>query len=87
MDPTTEKAFEQGADFLKMWSRLMSNKGASGFSFAPGDAPPNAFKQIRSALRESMGKSFETYMWYPEFFDGMKKQMAAAIAFRKQMNE
>ena len=87
MDQTTEQAFQQGADFLKMWSQLMTNMGSAGFSFSPGDTPPDAFKQLRASLLESMGKSFETYMRSPEFLDGMKQQMDGAVAFRKQMNQ
>lgn len=81
-------AFTDAADtYAKFWSAFASRMTGAAFAASPGSAPPEAAREVRSALLKAMSDSFEQYMRSPQFQEALKEWFANSIQYRSQMNE
>jgi septal ring factor EnvC (AmiA/AmiB activator) len=80
--------FRQGAEvFTKFWTDFANKMAAAGFAAAPGATPPEATRQVRSAILKAMSEASDEFMRSPQFQEMMKQSLANSIQFRKQLNE
>ena len=54
---------------------------------SPEAGPPEAAKQVRSVMFDSMTHYADQFLRSPQFLDLMKQSLDASITFRKQMND
>jgi hypothetical protein len=81
-------AFGEAADaYAKFWSDFTSKMTAAAFAVSPGSTPPEAVREVRSAMLKAMGDSCEQYMRSPQFQEALKQWFANSILFRSQVNE
>jgi hypothetical protein len=82
-----EKASQEAAAFQKIWAESVSKTMLAAFKFTPDSTPPDMLRQIRSAILQSLGESWNEFMRSPQFLDGMRQWTENAISFRKISNE
>lgn len=81
------RGFDFAASATRMWADFASRMMAAGLTFPPDKAPPEAARQMRSAMFEAMSRYYDEFMRSPQFLEGMKQAMDSAIAMRRQFNE
>jgi hypothetical protein len=79
--------FEAAQTMANIWMDFANKMGTSGMAFSPEADPPEAGKQVRSAVFQSMTQYADAFLRSPQFLDMMKQSLDASIAFRKQMND
>ncbi len=80
--------FFPGADiFTRMWSDFASKSMGAGVAFTPNSTPPEAARQMRSAMFQAWTEYCDQFMRSAEFLDMMKQSLAASIQARKQLND
>lgn len=83
-----ENPFFPGADmFTRAWSDFASQMMKAGVAFTPDSAPPQAAKEIRSAMFKAWGDYCDQFMRSPEFLDMMKQSLSVSVQARKQLND
>ncbi|MFZ5831970.1 MAG: hypothetical protein ACOY3P_17945 [Planctomycetota bacterium] len=77
-----------GADlWTKMWRDFATSATQAGMAFSTGSSPPDAARQMRSALFSAWTAYCDQFMRSEEFRQMMKQSLSAAIDFRRQMND
>jgi len=76
--------FDQLRQFGQLWLEMLSRSGSLFGQVKPGDAPPEAAKQMRGAVFKSMADQAEQFMRSETFLQGMKQSLDAALNFQKQ---
>jgi hypothetical protein len=84
---STDSPFDPFHHYANAWAQMMS---AMAPGAAPSDssvgAPPQIARQMRSLMFATMARSAEQFMRSPQFLEGMKQMLDAAITSRQQMN-
>lgn len=81
-------AFGEAADaYAKFWSDVTSKMIAAAFAASPGSAPPQAAREVRTAMLRGLSESCDQYMRSPQFQDALKQWFANSIHFRAQTND
>jgi transketolase len=78
---------EQSAAFQKIWTDSMSKLMQAAFTVTPNSAPPELLRQIRDAILQALGESWNEFLRSPQFQQSMKQWMEQAMAFRKMTND
>lgn len=81
------RMFESADAFTRMWGDFAMKMMTAGMSAQPGSAPPDAARQMRSAMFKAMGDQCEEFMRSPAFLEMMKQSMDASVSLRTQLNE
>jgi len=79
--------FDAAQSMANIWLDFASKMGTSGAAFSPEAGPPEAAKQVRATVFDSMTQYADQFMRSPQFLDMMKQSLDASIAFRKQLND
>jgi hypothetical protein len=87
MNDSFEKVTQEAAAFQKIWTESVSKTMLAAFKFSPDSTPPEVLRQIRSAILQSLGDSWNEFMRSPQFLEGMRQWTENAISFRKIGNE
>ena len=86
--PDATDPFRQSAEvFTVFWTDFANKMAEAGFAAAPGAVPPDATRQVRTAILKAMGEACDEFMRSPQFQEMMKQSLANSIQFRKQLNE
>jgi hypothetical protein len=81
-----DSPFGQAQRFATSWMDCASRMAQTGMAFDTSRAPPELARQMRTMVFAAMAQYAEQFMRSPEFLEGMKRSLDAAITFRKQMN-
>jgi hypothetical protein len=73
--------------FTRAWSDFASKMMGAGLAFTPDSTPPDAARQMRSAMFQAWSDYFDQFMRSAEFLDMMKQSLTAATQMRRQMND
>lgn len=79
--------FDTMSGFARMWSDFAMKMMTSGMAANPGSPPPEAARQMRSAVFKAMSEQCEQFMRSPAFLDSMKQSLGAAVELRTQLND
>ena len=74
-------------DFLSMWNDMMFKLVNAGWSFSPDAAPPEAFRQVRSAMLDTWADFWQRWMRAPEFLQLLKQAMDMNFQVRRQASD
>lgn len=81
-------SFFPAADmFTRAWSDLASKMMGVGMAYAPESTPPDAARQMRSAMFKAWSEYFDQFMRSADFLDMMKQSMTGSVQARRQMND
>jgi hypothetical protein len=72
--------------FTSMWTEFAQKMSQAGFAFKPDAIPPEAARQMRSAMFQAMTAYCDEYMRSPQFLEAMKQSMDSALTLRSQLN-
>ena len=78
--------FDAAQTMANIWMDFATKIGNAGMP-SPESGPPEAAKQVRGVLFDSMTQYTNQYLRSPQFLELMKQSLDASIAFRKQMND
>ena len=87
MNQQSDNFAEQAAAFQKIWTDSMSKLMQAAFTVTPNSAPPELLRQIRDAMLQALGESWNEFLRSPQFQQSMKQWMEQAMAFRKMSND
>jgi hypothetical protein len=76
--------FDQMKQFGQLWLEMLSRSGSLFAQVKPGEAPPEAARQLRGAVFKSMADQADQFMRSEPFLQGMKQSLDAALTFHKQ---
>jgi hypothetical protein len=76
--------FDPMNQFGQLWLQMLQHSGSMFGNIKPGDAPPEAAKQLRGAMFKSMAEQADQFMRSETFLKGMKESLDAALNFQKQ---
>jgi hypothetical protein len=76
--------YNQANQIGQFWLDFFSRMGAMATSVRPGAAPPEASRQMRSAMMNAMAEQFEQFMRSEQFLQAMKQSMDASLDWQKQ---
>lgn len=79
--------FDTMSGFAQMWSDFAMKMMSSGMAANPGSPPPQAAREMRSAMFRAMSEQCEQFMRSPAFLDSMKQSLGAAVELRTQLND
>ena len=79
--------FDAAQSMAKIWLDFASKMGTSGAAFSPEAGPPEAARQVRGAVFDSMTQYADQFLRSPQYLELMKQSLDASITFRKQMND
>src|SRR3954462_13916115 len=77
--------FDAAQTMANIWMDFATKISTAGLS--PESDPPQAAKQVRGAVFDSMTQYSNQFLRSPQFLQMMKQSLDASIAFRKQMND
>jgi len=86
MNDEFAKAAEQAAAFQKIWMDSFSHF-MRGLTANAATTSPDALRQTRSSIFQSLASSWDEYLRSPQFLEGMRQWMDSTITFRKLTNE
>ena len=73
--------------FFEMWADLATRMATAGMSISPDTPPPQAARQIRSAVFEAMSQYADQFMRSPQFLEFTRSSLDASLQMREQFNE
>ena len=85
MSDAWKTGLDSAATMMKMWTDWMSRMMQAGMAFSPDDTPPDAFRNVRSAMLRSWAESWEQFARSPQFLEWMRLAMAGGAHWQKQM--
>ncbi|HEY2587780.1 MAG TPA: hypothetical protein VGI81_18690 [Tepidisphaeraceae bacterium] len=85
MDMTTMS--ENAAAFTRMWAEMATQMMAASMSFNPTSPPPEASRQVRGAMFDSMARQLDEFMRSPQFLQLTKQWTDWIINSRIQLND
>ncbi len=88
--PKAEEARWFGPDpdsIGRMWTEFASKMVQAGLAAPPGTPPPQAARQVRSALFKAMADACDDYLRSPQFLEMMRQSLRHSIQLRQQCNE
>ena len=77
---------EQAAAFQKLWLQSASKMLQATLSMSP-NAEPEGLRQMRSAIFQALGQSWDEFMRSPQFLESMKQWTEGAVSLRKMSGE
>ncbi len=87
MSDNADKTAEQAASFQKIWLESVSKMMQGAFTFTPDSASPELYRQARSGIFQALARSWDEFLRSPQFLQGTRQWMEAAINFRKLSND
>lgn len=78
---------EQARQFTEMWTDMASKMASAATGYEPGASPPDAARQVRSAMFRSMSQFAEQFMRWPQFLTSMRQSIDTAATMQKQIND
>lgn len=85
MDMTTMS--ENAAAFARMWTEMATRMMAASMSFNPTAPPPEAAREVRGAVFDSMARQLDEFMCSPQFLQLTKQWTDWVINSRIQLND
>lgn len=73
--------------WIELWTEMATRMAVAGLSATPGAPPPEAARQVRSAMFNAMSRFTDQFMRTPEFLELTKQTINGAIQLREQFNE
>jgi hypothetical protein len=77
----------RSTDPWSMWSDLMFKLMNAGCSFSPDATPPEAFRQVRSAMLDTWADFWQRWLRTPEFLQLLKQTMDMNFQMRRQVGD
>lgn len=87
MDNPADKGAEMAQLFTRAWMNMASQMMTAGLSFSPDSPPPEAARQVRSAMFDAMGRCYDEFVRSPQFLESMRQAVDSAVLMRKQFND
>ncbi len=87
MSDNADKTAEQAASFQKIWLESVSKMMQAAFTFTPDSASPELYRQVRGSIFQALARSWDEFLRSPQFLQGTRQWMEAAINFRKLSND
>ena len=81
------EAFNQSQRFVELWTEMATKMAAAGMAVSPDSAPPQAAREARAAIFQTMSKHAEEAMRSPQFLEMMKQSLDGSLQFREQLND
>lgn len=78
---------ENAAAFTRMWAEMATRMMAASMSFNPTAPPPEASRQVRGAMFDTMARQLDEFMRSPQFLQLTKQWTDWAINSRIQIND
>src|SRR5215469_11010948 len=66
---------------------MATKMAAAGLAASPDTPPPDAARQMRSALFQAMSQQADQFMRSPQFLEFIKLSLDSSIQSREQLNE
>ena len=81
------EAFNQSQRFVELWTEMATKMAAAGMAVSPESSPPQAAREARAAIFQTMSKHAEEAMRSPQFLEMMKQSLDGSLQFREQLND
>jgi hypothetical protein len=79
--------FDAGQAMFRMWSDFMTKMAAAPSSISAASTPPDAAREVRSAILNAWSEYWQQFMRSKEFLETLKQSTDSAVQTRKQFNE
>jgi len=83
MNDEFQKQFEHAAAFQRIWTDTLSKLSMAGLAVDPSAPPPQAFKDVRKQMFQSLTQSWEQFLRSPQFLEIMKQSMDNLLGVKK----
>jgi hypothetical protein len=76
-----------GAEFVKAWTDMMGRMAMAPMAFSTGSTPPEAAREMRSALLSAWSEYFDRFFRSSDFLDLMRQSFSGNVEIRRQLND
>ena len=81
------KAFDQVADFQKLWLDSFSNMASVWSQFSPSSPPSDELRKMRGGMLKVLAETWDEYMRTPQFMEMMKASLNGALDLKRMARD
>jgi len=81
------KAFDQVADFQKLWLDSFANMASIWSQFSPSSPPSDELRKMRGGMLKVLAETWDEYMRTPQFMEMMKASLNGALDLKRMARD
>ena len=81
------KAFDQVADFQKLWLDSFANTASIWSQFSPSSPPSDELRKMRGGMLKVLAETWDEYMRTPQFMEMMKASLNGALDLKRMARD